>query len=123
MKKQIEVPSMGESISEAVIAEILQPSGSYVEENQEIIELETDKVNQPLYAPCNGVVNWSVKEGDTVAIGDQIGTVDADAAPKEAPKKEVQETKPKTEVVKEEKPIPKKTEEKPKEVMIELCGI
>ncbi len=77
---------MGESVTEAVIASILKPTGSSVNEGDEIIELETEKVNQVLYAPAGGVVSWSVEEGDTVQIGDLIGSVDTEGTPtKEAP--------------------------------------
>ena len=43
MKQEIKVPAMGESISEAIIGNILKPSGSGVAEGNELIELETDK--------------------------------------------------------------------------------
>ncbi len=85
MKQEIKIPSMGESVSEATIGVILKPSGSSVKENDEIVELETEKVNQLLYAPFSGVINWSVKEGDTVKIGDTIGTIDSEAKEKAPP--------------------------------------
>ncbi len=79
MKIEIKIPSVGESISEAVISNILKPSGSYVKLDEEILELETDKVNQVLYAPQNGQITFTVKQGDTVTIGQVIGFVDTDA--------------------------------------------
>lgn len=79
MKKEIEIPRMGESISTAVIGEFLKTSGSFVEEGEEIVELETEKVNQALYAPCKGIVNWKVKAGDTVSVGEVIGFIDSEA--------------------------------------------
>ncbi len=78
MKKNIEIPQMGESISEGVIGTFLKEEGAYVEENDEIIEIETEKVNQVLYAPASGVISWSVKEGDACPIGSVIGSVDTD---------------------------------------------
>ena len=86
MKQEIKIPQMGESVTEAAIGSLLKPAGTQVQENDELIELETEKVNQVLYAPLAGVVSWSVKEGDTVKIGDTIGFVDSEG--KEAPKKE-----------------------------------
>lgn len=56
MKVEVKVPSMGESITEATIANIIKPSGSKVAMDDEILELETDKVNQVLYAPQSGVL-------------------------------------------------------------------
>jgi 2-oxoglutarate dehydrogenase E2 component (dihydrolipoamide succinyltransferase) len=86
MQHDIKIPSMGESISEVTIGNILKPSGTYVKADEEILELETDKVNQVLYAPAAGVLNLKIKENDTVKIGDVIGNVDSDAAaPKETP--------------------------------------
>lgn len=92
MKVEIKVPSMGESISEATIGEILKPSGSQVKMNDEILELETDKVNQVLYAQQAGTITLTVKQGDSVTIGQIVGTIDGDAQttqePPPAPKKE-----------------------------------
>lgn len=76
MKNEIKVPSMGESISEATVGHILAPSGSIVKADAEILELETDKVNQVLYAPQEGKVNLTIKSGDTVKIGQMIGSID-----------------------------------------------
>lgn len=76
MKEDIRVPSMGESISEATIGTILKTSGSQVTADDEILELETDKVNQVLYAPADGVLTLSVKSDEVVTIGQVIGTVE-----------------------------------------------
>ncbi len=85
MKEEIKVPTMGESISEATVSAFLKPSGAAVHADEEIIELETEKVNQVLYAPISGVITWSVKEGDTFAIGDVIGLLDTEGAPSSTP--------------------------------------
>lgn len=91
MNHDIKVPSMGESISEAVIGQILVPSGTIVKADDEVLELETDKVNQPLYAPAGGRVKLNVKTGDTVKIGQTIGQIEAST---EAPSKEVKPEQP-----------------------------
>lgn len=80
MKIEIKVPAMGESISEATIGNILKPSGSQVKMDEEILELETDKVNQVLYAPQSGIVTYQVKPEDVVKIGQVIGFVDSESA-------------------------------------------
>ncbi|CUI16417.1 2-oxogluturate dehydrogenase complex E2 component [Candidatus Protochlamydia naegleriophila] len=80
MKSEIKVPAMGESIAEAVIGQILSPEGSIVKADAEILELETDKVNQVLYAPRAGKVFLSVKLGETVKIGQVIGFVEESSA-------------------------------------------
>lgn len=91
MREEIKVPTMGESITEAEVGALLAVSGSGVQEEAELIELETDKVNQVLFAPFAGTVTWSVSEGDTVKIGDVLGFIDSDGAPAPAPKEEVKE--------------------------------
>lgn len=78
MKIEIKVPAMGESISEATIGTFIKATGSKVASDDEMIELETDKVNQVLYAPEAGVVTWNVKQGDVVKIGQVIGSVDTE---------------------------------------------
>ncbi len=93
MQHEIKIPSMGESISEVTIGNILKPSGSFVKADEEILELETDKVNQVLYAPAAGVINLTVKGDDVVKIGDVIGFVDSAAEPVRSAEPEP-ETKP-----------------------------
>lgn len=79
MKKDIVIPRMGESISQANIGQIFKNSGSFVNQDDEILELETDKVNQVLFAPSSGVVTLSVKKDDVVAVDQVIGFVDTEA--------------------------------------------
>jgi len=98
MKSAIRIPTMGESISEATIGRLLKATGSQVSENEEIVELETEKVNQVLYAPVGGMLEWSIQEGAKVAVGDVIGFIDTD---KKAPEKK--EKKP---VIQEKKVEP-----------------
>lgn len=90
MKIEIKIPAMGESITEATIGTILKSSGSSVKADDEILELETDKVNQVLYAPQQGVISLTVSTGDVVKIGQVIGSVDSDeksSTPKDNEKK------------------------------------
>ncbi len=88
MKIEIKVPAMGESISQATVSSLIKPTGSMVKSDEELVELETDKVNQVLYAPESGQLTWNVAEGAVVKVGDVLGSIDTDAkgeAPKEAP--------------------------------------
>lgn len=85
MKTEIKVPAMGESISEATVGSILKPNNSQVAMDDELLELETEKVNQVLYAPQAGAVNWTVSSGDHVKVGQVIGSIDS--AGKAAPEK------------------------------------
>lgn len=118
MSDEIKIPQMGESITEATIGAFLKPSGSIVAENEEIIELETEKVNQVLYAPSSGLLKWSVSEGDTVTIGQVIGVVEeSDEKPQAPPPKEEQVLPPPKETP---KPAPEPT--KPPEVTPTVSG-
>ncbi|MBI3236792.1 MAG: dihydrolipoyllysine-residue succinyltransferase [Chlamydiales bacterium] len=83
MKIEIKIPSMGESVSEAIVASILKPQGSFVKMDEEILELETDKVNQVLYAPQEGKLTWHVQVEERVSIGQVIGFIEPQAAPVE----------------------------------------
>ncbi len=85
MKLEIKVPPAGESVSEAVVSQILKENGSIVKTDEEILELETDKVNQVVYSPGDGQLNLTVNVGDTVTIDQLIGTVDTDAKGESAP--------------------------------------
>ncbi len=84
---RLKFPRWESLISEATISRIIKASGSVVRRDEEILELETDKVNQVLYAPQAGQLSLSVKVGDSVKIGQVLGTVDTDVqAPSATPK-------------------------------------
>lgn len=85
MKVEIKIPSVGESVAEGTVGAILKPSGSTVKVDEEIFELETDKVNQAVYAPADGVLTLNVKSGDTVKVGQVVGSVDSEKAAAQAP--------------------------------------
>lgn len=102
MKIEIKVPAMGESISEATVGEILKLSGSQVANGDELLELETDKVNQVLYAQQAGIVTLNVKTGDVVKIGQVIGFLDSEGSATPPPPN----AQPKSEAPKKETPTP-----------------
>ena len=88
MKVDIKVPPLGESVSQATVSRIIEPTGSLVNRDQEIIELETDKVNQVLFAPQAGKLELSVAVGQAVTVGQVIGSVDTSvSAPAPTPAK------------------------------------
>lgn len=78
MKSEIKVPSMGESIKEASICNILKESGSLVSIDEKIIELKTDKRNQALLSPLKGMLTLSVRLQDLVQVGEVIGYVESE---------------------------------------------
>ncbi len=77
----IQVPSVGESISEGILARWLKPDGSAVEAGEPLFELETDKTTAVVPAGAAGVLKIAAQEGDTVAVGSTVGTLDPDGQP------------------------------------------
>ena len=85
MKVDITVPAVGESVTEATVAQIIKDSGSVVQKDEEILELETDKVNQVIHAPESGTVTLNVKAEDKVTIGQVVGSIETSGAGSSAP--------------------------------------
>lgn len=84
--KPFPVPEMGESIREGTVAEWLVDAGQGVSEDQVLVQLETDKIVVDVRAEAAGVlVERSVEEGEVVAVGAQLGLIDYEAAPENAP--------------------------------------
>ncbi len=76
----VKAPSVGESITEVVIGEWLKQPGEWVEEDESIVVVESDKVNMEVPAPKAGVLSKALsEEGDTVAVGAVIAQIDPDA--------------------------------------------
>ncbi len=72
----IQVPGVGESITEGILSRWLKPDGSAVKANEPLFELETDKASNVVPAPAAGVLKIRVPEGSTVEIGSSVGTID-----------------------------------------------
>ena len=108
---EMKVPSPGESISEVEIAEWLVSDGDYVEKDQAIAEVDSDKATLELPAEVAGTITLKAEEGDLVAVGQVVCLIDTSA---EAPeKKEAPKAEKKAEPAKEEKKEAQK-EEAPK---------
>ena len=73
------VPSPGESILEVEIAEWLVEDGDYVEKDQAIAEIDSDKATLELPAEQSGIIKIVVKDGETVAVGDVVCIIDTAA--------------------------------------------
>jgi 2-oxoglutarate dehydrogenase E2 component (dihydrolipoamide succinyltransferase) len=103
----IKVPTVGESISEVTLLKWVKNSGDYVERDEVIAELESEKATFEVNAEQAGTLQQSAKEGDTLKIGDILATIDDKAAKPEkaaasngTPAKEAKpETSAKTEPV------------------------
>src|SRR5215471_537990 len=77
----ITVPNVGESISEGIVSRWLKADGSSVQAGEPLLELETDKATSVVPAPESGVLKIGVAEGQTVAVGGTVGTIDPAGAP------------------------------------------
>ena len=76
MSKQILVPVLGESITEATVSKWLKQVGDEVDSDEPLVELETDKVNLEVPSPSSGMLSSiKVKEGDIVEVGSLLGIV------------------------------------------------
>ncbi len=85
MSIEVKIPTLGESITSGIIASWNVKDGDYVEKNQLLYELETDKITSEGLAEVAGVITLSTAEGDEVEIGQTIATIDESAgAPKTA---------------------------------------
>lgn len=79
---EMKVPSPGESITEVEIASWLVEDGSYVEKDQPIAEVDSDKATLELPAEESGIITFKAEEGDAVAVGAVVCLIDMDGAKK-----------------------------------------
>jgi 2-oxoglutarate dehydrogenase E2 component (dihydrolipoamide succinyltransferase) len=118
---EIKVPGVGESVTEATLAEWFKKDGDRVEKDEPLFVIETDKVTLEVVAEADGVLSIKVQAGETVAIGAVVGTIDTEKAP--AAKMKPEEKKPEEEKAaaeqtrpeEEKEPPPKEVAEKEKE--------
>ncbi|QTA78594.1 Dihydrolipoyllysine-residue succinyltransferase component (E2 component of 2-oxoglutarate dehydrogenase complex) [Desulfonema limicola] len=101
MKLEVKIPSVGESVQEAVLAQWLKQDGDIVKKDESLFVIETDKVTLDVNAEESGILKILVGEGETVAIGAVVGTIDIQSAQKDI-KKDVEEDKDIKEKTKEE---------------------
>ncbi len=85
---EMKVPSPGESITEVEVASWLVEDGDYVEKDQAIAEVDSDKATLELPAEESGIITLKAQEGDTVDVGAVICLIDMSAAKTSAGKKE-----------------------------------
>ncbi|MGW8209291.1 MAG: 2-oxoglutarate dehydrogenase complex dihydrolipoyllysine-residue succinyltransferase, partial [Syntrophobacteria bacterium] len=81
MLLEIKVPSVGESVTEATLAQWYKKEGDQVRKGELLFVLETDKVTLEIEAEADGVLKISKSEGETMPIGGVVGTIDTEAAP------------------------------------------
>ena len=108
---EIKVPTVGESINEVTLVKWLKQDGTYVERDEVIAELESEKATFELNAEQAGVLKTVGKEGDTLKIGDVVAQIDEAAAKPSGPAPATAPTDGKPAEAKKEEP---KKQEAPK---------
>jgi len=109
----VKIPSPGESISEVEIASWLVENGDYVEKDQEIAEIESDKATLPLVAEESGTIEILAPEGESIAVGEVACKIDTSARAPEKKEQEKEQEKEGTE--KQEQEEATREESKPEE--------
>ena len=100
-KIEMKVPSPGESITEVQISRWLKKDGDYVEKDEELCEVDSDKATLTLNAEVSGAIKILAKEGDTIKVGSVVCTIDDSvAAPVVTKEKQVVVAAPTMEVQK-----------------------
>jgi len=89
----IKVPVVGESISEVTLLKWTKPEGSWVERDEVIAELESEKATFEINAEQSGILKHAAKEGDTIQIGDVVAHIDEKAEKPAVASETKQETK------------------------------
>jgi len=99
---EMKVPSPGESITEVEIAQWLVADGDYVEKDQAIAEVDSDKATLELPAEVSGTISLKADEGDAVEVGQVVCLIDTEGQPTEGSAPTKEETAPIAETPKAE---------------------
>ncbi|MCB1216815.1 2-oxoglutarate dehydrogenase complex dihydrolipoyllysine-residue succinyltransferase [bacterium] len=104
MAVEIRIPSAGESVTEVIVSEWMKKEGDYVEEDDFICELESDKASMELPAPVSGIITKILKPaGEPCEIGEVIATMEeAEAPATEEPAEQPQQSAPAAEAPRQE---------------------
>ena len=100
---KILVPSLGESVSEATVAKWLKKEGDYVEKDQAIAEVDSDKATLELPAEISGTITLKAEEGDAVNVGSVVCLIDSEGKSDKVKKEVVSDSPKSSEPVKEVK--------------------
>ena len=122
MKVEIKIPSVGESVQEAVLVQWYKKDGDPVQKDEPIFVVETDKVTLEIVAEASGILKILIAEGQTVAIGAVVGSIDVEdlsevepklASAKEKSVEEISEVEPELSAAEEKKEKPQEVPKKP----------
>jgi 2-oxoglutarate dehydrogenase E2 component (dihydrolipoamide succinyltransferase) len=109
MVAEIKVPAVGESITEVTLVKWMKKTGDFVERDEVIAELESEKATFEINAEKAGILKTLVNEGDSIKIGDIVCNIDTDAT---KPDKTAVEKSPPKEFTPESTPQKSPTEDK-----------
>ncbi|MFW5943836.1 MAG: 2-oxoglutarate dehydrogenase complex dihydrolipoyllysine-residue succinyltransferase [Bacteroidota bacterium] len=90
---EVKIPSPGESVTEVEVASWLVSDGDYVEKDQEIAEIESDKATLPLIAEASGIIHLLTGKGESHQVGETVCKIDETAEKKEGKEDEVPRNK------------------------------
>ena len=76
MAIEVKVPSVGESVQEAMLSEWFKQDGDMVERDEPLFVIETDKVTLEVAAETSGILSIKVAEGQTVAVGTVVAYIE-----------------------------------------------
>lgn len=86
MTIEIKVPSPGESITEVQLSNWLVEDGAWVEKDQDIAEIDSDKATLSIAAEASGTIKFKVQQGETIEVGSVVATIEASEQSEAAPK-------------------------------------
>ena len=115
------IPSVGESVTEVTVGEWLKKEGDLVKKGQDILCIDTEKASVEISADVSGKLSILKKTGETVTVGDVVGSIDSSASQEEGKQPEIkkEETKSNTSTI-NKKP---KSVDTPKTVKTDNVGI
>ena len=120
MSSPILVPTLGESVTEATVAKWLKKSGDRVNEDEPLVELETDKVSVEVTSPSTGILSEiSIQEGETVGVGTKLGEIGDSASNTNQAAKEIKQ-KVKVEKKEEKQIVNKKNDDEQNVVQLNI---
>jgi 2-oxoglutarate dehydrogenase E2 component (dihydrolipoamide succinyltransferase) len=83
MAVNVDIPELGESVTEAILVEWLKQDGEYVKIDEPVCLIETDKADAELPAPAAGILKRLKVDGDTILVGETIPEIQEGEAPPE----------------------------------------
>jgi len=114
MSIEVKIPTVGESISEVQLATWLIDDGDFVEKDQEIAEIDSDKATISISAEDDGKITFKAEEGETLEVGAVIAEIDTEAKGSNPKKEKKEEKESKESEQKEKEKKEEKSEEKEK---------